>query len=83
MSISRGAKKLVLHGAIGSLAPLVLIGVLVQRVGRRRAVRMVGGAVTRLAPYKDRLVRERDEWRREISISEVLDWVLQDRSRGK
>ena len=83
MSVSGGVKKLMVRAAIGSLAPIVLIIVLAQRTGHRRLLRILGKLAERFGPYKHRLGKAQKEWRSEITVSEVIDWVLQGKPGGR
>ncbi len=63
--------------ALGASAPLVVTFILVQRVGRRKVAVQARRLMTNLSPHVERVANERDRWRSELAIGELIEWALQ------
>ncbi len=74
-------RRLALYGALGVLAPLVLLAILMERDFRRRAGRFFARLASSLEPVNDRLKDELHEWRADTKWDEVLSWMMDDRTR--
>ncbi len=83
MRLSGSRKRLTEEALLASVGLPILVFVLVQRLGRRRTTRLIRKFSVSLRPYKDRLASELDQWNREITWDEVVEWVLQIGERGR
>lgn len=77
MAIFGGAKRYVTAIILGALAPFVVAVILVQRLGRKKATIQLRRLKKNLGPQIDKVVDERERWRSELSIGEMIDWALQ------
>ncbi len=80
MTASDGSKGLAGQVALGGL---LLVFLFVQRAMRRRAARLVQKTAASLRPYRERMESGLEEWNREITWGEVVDWILQGGRRGQ
>ncbi len=71
------AKTIGAEAAVGSLGPLVLMVILVQRYSRKRALRLLRRVALRIDDAVVAVAGELDEIRRPISWDEVLVWVME------
>ncbi len=63
--------------ALGASAPLVVTAILVQRLGRKKITIQARRLKANLGPQFDRVAEERERWRSDLSIGEVIEWALQ------
>jgi hypothetical protein len=80
MTASDGSKGLAGQVVLGGL---LLVFLFVQRAMRRRAARLVQKTAASLRPYRERMESGLEEWNREITWGEVVDWILQGGRRGQ
>ena len=77
MTAIGGVKRSAAAILLGASAPLVVMVILAQRMGRRKVVQQARRLKTNLGPHIDRVAAERDEWRSDLSLGEVIEWALQ------
>jgi hypothetical protein len=77
VAVFGGVKRYVTAMILGALAPLVVAVILVQRLGRKKATIQLRRLKKNLGPQIDKAVEERERWRSELAIGEVIEWALQ------
>jgi len=77
VAVAGGVKRHAGAMALGAAAPLVVTTILLQRMGRRKIVLQVRRLKTNLGPHIDRVAEERERWKSDLSVGEVIEWALQ------
>jgi hypothetical protein len=60
----------------GAAAPVVVAAILAQRAGRKRVTIQARRLMKNLGPQVERVSDERNRWRSELALGEIIEWAL-------
>lgn len=77
MAAIPGVKTYATAMVLGASAPIVVAVILAQRVGRKKVAVQARRAMAKVGPQIDRAAEERQRWKNDLVIGELITWALE------